>query len=98
MARNAERERADAKLVNWSEAPGYRDATFTVEINGREVDLQFSKWDAIAIASRILQINDLAWDGHEPIDVERGEKRPAWVVPFGTRLPLCPLSKITVME
>lgn len=80
------------ELGPWSEACGYRDYCLIVEINrGRTIErfeLRFSKEDALTIASRILEQNDLAWSNARPCDAEPGEQRPAWIMPFPTRQPL----------
>lgn len=80
------------RLLNESCAPGYRTYTLIVEIDRgtqkERCELEFSKEDALRIATRILEINDLAWCRDKPIDAEPSERKPDWIVPHGTREPL----------
>lgn len=77
------------RLANWSHAPGYRDISLIVEVDiGGQFErttLNFTKEDALKIAYYILDTNDLAWNNGPPIDALPNEKRPHFVMPFGSR-------------
>lgn len=81
-------ERYQARYVTHSEAPGYRDITLVVAIDGdpaRElpIELHFSAADSESMARDLLDLHRRAWTPREhrvaPLDAKEGERRPQWL-------------------
>jgi hypothetical protein len=81
-------ERYQARYVTNQEAPGYRDITLVVAIDGNParqlpVELHFSAEDSERIACDLLDLHRRAWRAREhregPLDMKEGELRPRWL-------------------
>jgi hypothetical protein len=76
-----------AKLVSSGNAPGYRDAAFTFDLQrigsgmsvSHRVCLHISAGDGESVARHILEVHRWAWRDGSPIDRQDGERRPAWI-------------------
>lgn len=92
----ASRQQADdeldfsAKLITYGDAPGYRDVTFTFDLepvgeNQRptvRASIRIRPEDGERIVEHITGVHRLAWDrsnGGRPIDAKPDEKRPRWI-------------------
>lgn len=75
----------NADLVTYGNAPGYRDVSFTLDVQRfgattkHRLRLQVKAKDSATMARHILDVHRLAWDGQCPIDVQQGEQRPHWI-------------------
>lgn len=77
---------ANAALVTWSHAPGYRTCSLVVDVTPlggartHRLGLNFATEDSVAILDYLHDIHRTAWRGGEgPIDRLDGETRPTWV-------------------
>src|SRR5690606_32863689 len=76
---------AAATLVTCGAAPGYREATFTIDVRLPGADtthrlcLSIGAKDSEQIATHILHVHRAAWDRGTPIDAQPGEQRPRWM-------------------
>jgi len=74
-----------AKLVSSGQAPGYRDASFTLDLQrtGSErtyrLCIHVSASDSESMAQHLLDIHRLAWERGQPLDLRPGENRPRWI-------------------
>lgn len=74
-----------AELVTYGNAPGYRDVSLTFDIQRHgspakhRVCFRLSAQDGATVAQHIRDCHRLAWSGHDPIDVQPGERRPRWI-------------------
>jgi hypothetical protein len=76
-----------AKLVSFGQAPGYRDAEFTFDLQRigsgtsatRRVCLRINPGDGETVVRHILETHRLAWSEGGPIDRQAGEQRPLWI-------------------
>jgi len=84
-SRDADPIRCDATLVTTGSAPGYRDATLQFDLQPSttsrplRIDLRLRPEDGEPIVRHILEVHDLAWRNHEPLDLREGEGRPRWI-------------------
>lgn len=75
----------EAKLVTYGNAPGYRDMTFTFDLQRHDsaskqrVRLQVSAEDSASMVEGILHVHRFAWSEDGPIDKLEGERRPRWI-------------------
>lgn len=73
------------RLVTYSDAPGYRHISLTVEINGgeggkkTEVEMYLTPEDAIRIMQHVQEVNRVAWKSGKPLDAKEGEQKPRWL-------------------
>jgi hypothetical protein len=81
-------ERYQARYVTNQEAPGYRDITLVVAIDGDParqlpIELHFSAADSESMARDLLDLHRRAWAPRDhragPIDVKAGELPPRWL-------------------
>jgi len=81
-------ERYQARYVTNQEAPGYRDITLVVAIDGDParqlpIELHFSAADSESMARDLLDLHRRAWAPRDhragPIDVNEGERPPRWL-------------------
>ena len=81
-------ERYQARYVTHSEAPGYRDITLVVAIDGDParqlpIELHFSAGDSERIARDLIDLHRGAWRPREwregPRDMKEDEQRPQWL-------------------
>ena len=81
-------ERYQARYVTNQEAPGYRDITLVVAIDGdpaRQLpnELHFSAGNSARIARDLIDLHRGAWRPHEwregRLDMKEGELRPQWL-------------------
>ena len=81
-------ERYQVRYVTNQEAPGYRDITLVVAIDGdpaRQLpnELHFSVGDSGRIARDLINLHRGAWQPHEwregRLDMKEGELRPQWL-------------------
>jgi hypothetical protein len=81
-------ERYQARYVTHSEAPGYRDITPVVAIDGDParqlpIELHFSAGDSERIARDLIDLHRGAWRPREwregPRDMKEDEQRPQWL-------------------
>lgn len=82
--RKQEPTRMQAKLVTYGNAPGYRDASITVEVvdggKRRQLELVLSAEATETLCREFLRYHSLAWHRDTPLDAKPHEqKRPAWV-------------------
>jgi hypothetical protein len=76
-----------ARLVTSGDAPGYRDAQFVFDLKplGNAPDsairarIYVRPEDGEAVVRHVTEVHRHAWDGHEPLDVRPGERRPTWI-------------------
>jgi len=79
-----------AQLVTYSEAPGYREVSFTFDVRvlgldvpyeARRVELRIRPEDGEAIAAHLQSVHSFAWSSPRarPLDAKPGETRPAWI-------------------
>lgn len=74
-----------AELVSSGQAPGYRDASFTFDLQrtGSErtyrLCIHVSASDSESMARHLLDIHRLAWERGQPLDLRSGENRPRWI-------------------
>lgn len=73
-----------AKLVTYGNAPGYRDMTFTFDLQrlgsaSTRVRLQVPADDCASLVEHILHVHRFAWSEEGPIDRREGEMRPSWI-------------------
>lgn len=74
-----------AKLVTTGSAPGYRDASLTLELQSHHMkrpllaELRLRPQDGESIFLHIWDVHKLAWQGHPPLDVGEAERRPRWL-------------------
>lgn len=75
----------NAKLVTCGNAPGYRDASFTFDLQRpgspttHRVCIQVGSEDGESVMRHILSIHRFAWRNDTPIDIRNGEQRPRWI-------------------
>lgn len=75
----------DAKLVTYSNAPGYRDCDFVFDIERtgqsakHRLSLRVNPEDGESIARHLIGVHRVAWDDTGPLDLKPGEKRPRWI-------------------
>lgn len=75
----------NAELVSSGQAPGYRDASFTFDIERIGGDrkhrlcIHVSAQHSESMARHLLETHRLAWEHGHPIDVQPGERRPLWI-------------------
>ena len=77
---------ANARLVTYGNAPGYRDCSLTVDVvplgksEARRLALHFNTDDSLDIFEHLRRVNRSAWSNDRgcPIDQREGEKRPSW--------------------
>lgn len=75
----------NAVLVSSGQAPGYRDASFTFDIQRMGGDqthrlcFRVSPQDSEAMAQHLLEVPRMAWERGQPIDVRPGDRRPRWI-------------------
>ena len=84
MSESNEPTRLQAELITYGNAPGYRDASITVEIfdrcEHRRLELVLSAEATESLCREFLRNHSLAWHGHRPLDAKPHEqKRPGWV-------------------
>jgi hypothetical protein len=81
-------ERYQARYVTNQEAPGYRDITLVVAIDGDParqlpIELHLSASDSESVARDLLDLHRRAWAPRDhragPIDVKAGERPPRWL-------------------
>ena len=81
-------ERYQARYVTNQEAPGYRDMTLVVAIDGESarqlpIELHFSAGDSERIARDLIDLHRGAGRSREwregPLDMKEGELRPQWL-------------------
>ena len=74
-----------ATLVSYGAAPGYRDATLELDLRPFEsqltlrVAMRLRPQDAEPIARHLQEVHARAWSGHDPLDMQPGERRPGWI-------------------
>lgn len=74
-----------AELVSSGQAPGYRDASFTFDLQrtGSErkcrLCIHVSASDSESMAQHLLDVHRLAWERGHPLDLRSGESRPRWI-------------------
>jgi len=74
-----------ATLVTCGAAPGYRDATLVLDLRPLKsqrtlrVEMRLRPQDAEPIVRHLQEVHALAWRGHDPLDVQPGERRPSWI-------------------
>lgn len=83
MCKN-EPTRMQAKLITYGNAPGYRDASITVEVidggKRRQLELALSAEATESLCREWLRNHALAWHEHRPLDAQPNEqRRPTWV-------------------
>jgi hypothetical protein len=75
----------EAALVTCSDAPGYRDAKLAFDLqplNSQRtlrVEMRLRPQDGERIVRHLHAVHAQAWDGHDPLDVQPGERRPRWI-------------------
>lgn len=75
----------NATLVSSGQAPGYRDAHFTFDVQRLRGDrthrlcLRVTAQDGESMARHLVDIHRLAWERGEPLDIQPGEKRSRWI-------------------
>jgi hypothetical protein len=75
----------EATLVTCGDAPGYRDAMLAFDLqplNSQRtlrVEMRLRPQDGERIVRHLHAVHAQAWNGHEPLDVQPGERRPHWV-------------------
>lgn len=88
--RKDDREPLDfsAKLVTWSEAPGYRSISFIFDVSligegkprdAHRIDLRIGAEDGGRILEQILEVHRFAWRDGKPLDVRPNEVPPRWI-------------------
>jgi len=78
---------ANARLVTYSTAPGYRTLSLVVDVQplgaskSHRLGLHFTTGDSLQILDHLHEINRCAWTGRRgtPIDQRDGEQRPRWI-------------------
>lgn len=78
-----------ATLITYGDAPGYRDVTFTFDLEPIgdgprptiRADIRVRAEDGERIVSHITSVHRFAWDrsGGRPIDAKPDELRPRWI-------------------
>lgn len=74
-----------AKLVTYGHAPGYRDTSFTFDVNRPGASetyrfcLRIGAEDGESVVRHILSAHRSAWEGGKPLDCQVGEERPRWI-------------------
>lgn len=74
-----------AKLVSSGQAPGYRDASFTFDLQRTSSErtyrlcIHVTASDSESMAQHLLDIHRLAWERGQPLDRRSGENRPRWI-------------------
>lgn len=75
----------NATLVSSGQAPGYRDAHFTFDVQRLRGDrthrlcIRVTAQDGESMARHLVDIHRLAWERGEPLDIQPGEKRSRWI-------------------
>ena len=78
---------ANAMLVTYGNAPGYRDCSLTVDVvplgkaQAHRLSLRFNTADTLDIFDHLRQVNRSAWSSGRgaPLDLRDGEARPGWL-------------------
>lgn len=76
-----------AKLINYGHSPGYRSASFYVDVACLRSEktvrlcLHFDAKDSAEMGQHIMDIHKSAWErrGGRPLDAKDGETRPSWM-------------------
>lgn len=76
--------RMQARLITHGNAPGYRDASITVEVidggKRRQLELVLSAAATETLCREFLRHHSLAWHKDRPLDAKPHEQtRPNWV-------------------
>jgi len=84
MSKKQEPIRMPATLITYGNAPGYRDASVTVEVvdggKRRQLELVLSPEATETLCREFLRYHSLAWHRDRPLDAKPHEQtRPAWV-------------------
>ena len=75
----------EAPLVTCGAAPGYRDAMLAFDLqplNSQRtlrVEMRLRPQDGKPIVRHLHAVHAQTWNGHEPLDVQPGERRPRWI-------------------
>lgn len=74
----------DATLHTYGDAPGYRDVSVELkvgELSNTKIWLRLSPKDSESLMQHIARVHASAWGSvaREPLDVQPGERRPAWL-------------------
>jgi hypothetical protein len=77
-----------ATLVTYGDAPGYRDVSFTFDLQAigsgpkktQRVSLRIDPHDGERMVQHLVEVHRFAWRGGKtPLDAKPGERRPDWI-------------------
>ncbi|MDI1236441.1 MAG: hypothetical protein PSV26_03035 [Polaromonas sp.] len=78
----------NASLVTYGNAPGYRDVSFTMDVQrlrtgpAHRLNMSINAQGSQRMAEHVLEVHRLAWSDGGPLDKVEGEQRPRWIGPF----------------